>query len=283
MRLRDRFADHAEPYRRLSEIHPRSRTEDLFDQPHRLRKNSQKPPRERSKGERIYEREPPAFPHESESRQIRNTSRFTNDKNLHNDDAWESGHSYPPVVPTNPTPAKVAFARGPPLDPAPVDFDQERPGRSYGFAPGPPDPSWAASNNTQTRSDKPNREREESRQRPTHLHRGQDYCYAAPTNNTNLHGRQLVQTSPREPKITISDPSPILLRLSSPGIYESPVSISRAASTEFSHSSSSSGEESAHLSRRTRERESSEDDTDSPRGKVNNDYGPGDDSEHDMN
>ncbi|OAT07805.1 hypothetical protein BDBG_03834 [Blastomyces gilchristii SLH14081] len=353
MRPRDRFTDHAELYRRSSEIHPRSRTEDMFEQQPRLRTSSRKPPTGKSIGERFYEREPPAFPHESEWRRIRNTGRFADDKNAHNDDAWESGRSYvrsrrrdstpsrrqvrlldndaherilkknlekqkqrqeakasdetslvlstlnrlttyqgnelpprqPPIVPTNPSKAKVDFARAPAPapDPAPVDSDDEYPPPSHGYTPAPPDRSWATSNNTQTGSDKPIREREESRQRPTHLHDGQDYRYAAPTNNTNLRGRQLVQTPPPDPKIIVSDPSPILLLPSSPGIYESPASISRAASAEYSHSDGSSGEESAHLSHRTREGESSEDDTDGTGGKVNNDYESGDDSEHDMN
>ncbi|KLJ06456.1 hypothetical protein EMPG_10132 [Blastomyces silverae] len=351
VRPRDRFADHAEPFRRSSEIHQRSKPADLFEQRHRPMKSSHRPPAEKSISELSYERsyessyERPALKHRSELRRDRDKGRFAHPMYLSDDDddTSESGRSYTrvrkrhstprrrqtnlpdnvrderitkwnlerqnkeqeakasnetalvlstlnrlttyqgnelpprqsPVAPTNPMPAAVVIARAPPPTPGPAPVESyEPPAALYGYPPPPPDPSWPTSNNLQTRSDKPNKECEKSRQRPIHP-------YAAPTNNIN-RGRQLLQTAPPDPKI-VSEPSPILLRPSSRGIYESPAPISRTASADASSSDNRSGEESAHSFHRMAERELSEDDVDGTRGKGNNDYESGDDGEHDMN
>ncbi|PGH06132.1 hypothetical protein GX51_02519 [Blastomyces parvus] len=182
-----------------------------------------------------------------------------------------------PAARTNPMPAGVIVIPPPPpaADPSPFD-SSEPPAALYGYPPLPPDPSWPTSNNLQTRSDNPNKEGENSRQQPIQP-------YAAPTSNIK-RGRQLLLTAPPDPK-PAPNPSPILLRPSSRGIYESPASIGRRiVSADTSSSDSSSGEESAHSFHRMRDREPSGGDVDGTVGEVDNsDHGPGDDSEHGAN
>ncbi|OAX78553.1 hypothetical protein ACJ72_07139 [Emergomyces africanus] len=93
-RIRDRTANNTSPYRRSSGIYPRSRTRDQLQLSYRPYSSSHRPSREKSMGDRFYERNRSAFRRDSRRSKNWNTSHFTDDKDLFDDDKWNSDRSF---------------------------------------------------------------------------------------------------------------------------------------------------------------------------------------------